>query len=108
MLDRRRMLIRRRQRRRRLVLAVVVLAICGGVALALSLGDGSADSAASKPHTTTDSHSTGSTASTPATMPPAPKPSYRAPRPFPGFLMIADRGNGRALLVDGRRRILWR
>jgi hypothetical protein len=108
MLDRRRMLIRRRQRRRRLVLAVVVLAICGGVALALSLGDGSADSAASTPNTTADSHSTGSTASTPATMPPAPKPSYRAPRPFPGFLMIADRGNGRALLVDGRRRILWR
>jgi hypothetical protein len=33
---------------------------------------------------------------------------YRAPRPFPGFLMIADRGNDRALLVDGRKHILWR
>src|ERR1700747_1043566 len=33
---------------------------------------------------------------------------HRAPRPFPGFLMIADRGNDRALLVDGRKQILWR
>ena len=33
-----------------------------------------------------------------------PKP----PSPFPGYLLIADRGNDRMLLVDGKKRILWR
>ncbi|MGB2951932.1 MAG: hypothetical protein WBB74_00910, partial [Gaiellaceae bacterium] len=28
--------------------------------------------------------------------------------PIPGYLLIADRGNNRILLVDGRKRILWR
>ena len=28
--------------------------------------------------------------------------------PIPGYLLIADRGNNRLLLVDGRKRILWR
>jgi hypothetical protein len=31
----------------------------------------------------------------------------RAPAPIPGYLLIADRGNDRVLLVDGRKRILW-
>src|SRR5579862_859107 len=30
------------------------------------------------------------------------------PPPIPGYLLIADRGNDRMLLVDGRKRILWR
>jgi hypothetical protein len=30
------------------------------------------------------------------------------PPPLPGYLLIADRGNDRVLLVDGRKRILWR
>jgi hypothetical protein len=30
------------------------------------------------------------------------------PQPIPGYLLIADRGNNRMLLVDGRKRILWR
>jgi outer membrane protein assembly factor BamB len=30
------------------------------------------------------------------------------PRPIPGYLLIADRGNNRMLLVDNRKRILWR
>src|SRR5204863_4047821 len=43
---------------------------------------------------------------TPATVgPPAPPP--RPPGPIPGYLLIADRGNDRMLLVDGRKRILW-
>lgn len=29
------------------------------------------------------------------------------PGPFPGLLLIADRGNSRLLLVDGKKRILW-
>ncbi|MGZ4150284.1 MAG: outer membrane protein assembly factor BamB family protein [Actinomycetota bacterium] len=31
-----------------------------------------------------------------------------APRPIPGYLLIADRGNDRMLLVDGQKQILWR
>jgi hypothetical protein len=30
------------------------------------------------------------------------------PEPFPGYLLIADRGNDRLLLVDGAKHILWR
>jgi hypothetical protein len=30
------------------------------------------------------------------------------PGPIPGYLLIADRGNNRVLLVDSRRHILWR
>ena len=30
------------------------------------------------------------------------------PPPIPGYLLIADRGNNRMLLVDGAHRILWR
>jgi len=32
----------------------------------------------------------------------------RPPGPIPGYLLIADRGNDRLLLVDGRKRIVWR
>jgi len=39
---------------------------------------------------------------------PALRPAVVAPAPVPGFLLIADRGNNRMLLVDGRKRILWR
>src|SRR5262249_44091730 len=61
-------------------------------------------------HTTTDGPAS-STGGTSSGSPSGPSPSparYRAPRPFPGFLMIADRGNDRALLVDGSKRVLWR
>jgi len=30
------------------------------------------------------------------------------PPPIPGYLLIADRGNNRLLLVDSRKRIIWR
>jgi hypothetical protein len=30
------------------------------------------------------------------------------PKPIPGYLLIADRGNNRILLIDGNKRILWR
>ena len=45
-----------------------------------------------------------------ATTPPAPPlPSLPLPpQPIPGYLLIADRGNNRILLVDGKKRILWR
>lgn len=41
----------------------------------------------------------------------APSPSAGPPvvgRPFPGAILIADRGNGRIVLVDGAGHVLWR
>lgn len=35
-------------------------------------------------------------------------PSIRAPSPLPGYLLVADRGNNRILLLDGQKRLLWR
>src|SRR5437660_544366 len=32
----------------------------------------------------------------------------KPPPPLPGYLLVADRGNARMLLIDGRHRILWR
>jgi hypothetical protein len=32
----------------------------------------------------------------------------RPPAPLPGYLLIADRGNDRMLLVDGAKHVLWR
>ena len=37
----------------------------------------------------------------------APPPRLRPAPPLPGYLLIADRGNNRLLLVDGARHILW-
>ncbi|MGZ4198967.1 MAG: outer membrane protein assembly factor BamB family protein [Thermoleophilia bacterium] len=40
----------------------------------------------------------------------SPKPQAsgsRLPGPFPGLLLIADRGNDRLLVVDGRKRVVW-
>jgi hypothetical protein len=51
----------------------------------------------------------GTTATTSTTTPTrtTPKP-LPLPHPIPGYLLIADRGNNRVLLVDNRKRILWR
>ncbi|MEA2486777.1 MAG: hypothetical protein QOF16_431, partial [Actinomycetota bacterium] len=39
---------------------------------------------------------------------PQPHPTLSPPRgPLDGYLLIADRGNNRILLVDGRKRVLW-
>ena len=39
---------------------------------------------------------------------PSPSPSVVPPGPIPGYLLIADRGNDRLLLVDGAKHVLWR
>jgi hypothetical protein len=39
---------------------------------------------------------------------PAASSSPRISGPLPGLLLIADRGNNRLLLVDGRKQVLWR
>lgn len=36
-----------------------------------------------------------------------PLPRLQPAKPLPGYLLIADRGNGRLLLVDGAKHILW-
>ena len=94
-LRRRRAANARRRRRRRVawLVAVVALASAGGVGAGIDELRG--DHAAA---TTT-------TASSPVRKARAlPVP----PGPIPGYLLIADRGNDRVLLVDGKKRILWR
>ena len=44
----------------------------------------------------------------PAARPRDAVPSLAPPGPIPGYLLIADRGNNRMLLIDSRGRILWR
>jgi hypothetical protein len=54
---------------------------------------------------------TGPTKSTPtrsATVHHANRAKLQPPGPIPGYLLIADRGNNRMLLVDSARRIYWR
>jgi hypothetical protein len=80
---------RARVRRRNRVLggAGLVLALAAA-ALALFVGEASRRGA----HRPAGSH--------PAALHP--------PGPIPGYLLIADRGNNRMLLVDSKKRILWR
>jgi hypothetical protein len=37
-----------------------------------------------------------------------PRPLLQPPGPIPGYLLIADRGNNRMLLVDGAHHVYWR
>jgi hypothetical protein len=46
-------------------------------------------------------------ATTTASVPSQQASAPALPGPFPGLLLIADRGNDRLLLVDGKKRILW-
>src|SRR5947209_18816133 len=90
---RRRALDAKRRRSRRstwVALSLVAFATAAGVSVTLAgtPGDRGDDAAPPKARTAA----------------PLPTP----PRPIPGFLLIADRGNNRILLVDGRKRILWR
>ena len=84
---------RRRRRRAAIALVVVALAAGGGVAAATSQG-GKHDPAPAK-----------RAAAAPRKV---SRPLRVPPRPIPGYLLIADRGNDRVLLVDGKKRILWR
>ncbi|MGZ4257636.1 MAG: hypothetical protein ACXVRE_07730 [Gaiellaceae bacterium] len=90
---RRRLAVTRRRRKRRLAwtaAALVALAAAGGVSATIL--DGSDHDV--------DAKATGAgRKSAPLPVPPGP---------IPGYLLIADRGNNRILLVDGKKRILWR
>jgi hypothetical protein len=87
-------------RRRRLAALVVTLAIVAGIAFAVrALGTGGEGNSPGKPQPV--AADAGPTPAPIATLPPPPGP-------FPGYLLIADRGNDRLLLVDGAKHVLWR
>ncbi|HET6848571.1 MAG TPA: hypothetical protein VFH74_06915 [Gaiellales bacterium] len=87
---------------RRVHLLVAVAALVAGGATGMLAGCSGGHSAATgHPPSRADSGAPPATTA-------APQVKLRAPRPFPGFLLVADRGNDRALLLDGRKRILWR
>lgn len=88
-LRRRRAAAARRRRSNLLIALGVTVAIGGAVAIAALLTGGKAGPRAARP------------ARRPPTLP-------FPPAPIQGYLLIADRGNNRILLVDGRKRILWR
>jgi hypothetical protein len=87
--------VRRRRRRRRVAIGLV-LATLIGVGAAVGLGQAGLGQKKAPQAVTT-------TRSTVARRVQALAP----PAPIPGYLLIADRGNNRILLVDGAKRILW-
>ncbi len=93
----------RRRRRRRTtkrrsagVVALLAVALAAGIASALLLTN------EAKPRHDAATRALARKPSARTLPPPAP------PAPIPGYLLIADRGNDRILLVDGQKRILWR
>ena len=86
---------------RGLVLVVAAAALIAGGVVAVLAGRADDPSATTQRATRAPSRSEPATTS-------APPARTQAPRPFPGFLLVADRGNDRALLLDGRKHILWR
>jgi len=73
-----------------------------GLALALASCTSGTQTAGPVSPTTSSVAASPSPTKTPPPVPPKPT------GPLPGYLLIADRGNARMLLVDGRKRILWR
>ncbi len=92
------------------LLAALVLAACGGVP-SPTAAPGSTPSASlsSAPlgATGTSAATSGPAAGSSAALP-SPTPSPTPAGPFPGGLLIADEGNGRLIVVNNARRIVWR
>jgi hypothetical protein len=87
-------------RRRRLTALLLVLTVIVGISVAVRVLGGRAKG--NSPASLRPAAAEGSpTPAPPATLPPPPAP-------FPGYLLIADRGNDRLLLVDGAKHVLWR
>ena len=84
------------RRRRAGALAVALIALVAGAWFVLG------PDASSRP--AGPSHASPPPGDSASSRPALPRP----PAPIPGYLLIADRGNDRMLLVDGRKRILWR
>jgi hypothetical protein len=88
-----------RRHRWTFVIVLILIVAGGSVAVALSEDDRGQPSA---------SGSSQSPATNASGAPSPWSPSAEPPRPIPGYLLIADRGNDRMLLVDSRKRVLWR
>jgi hypothetical protein len=80
------------------VLALFALAAAG----CTTSGSGATRAASSSTGPSTRATSATSPTPTPVAVPPRPT------GPIPGYLLIADRGNDRMMLVDGSKQILWR
>jgi hypothetical protein len=93
------------RRRSRPLVALLAVALAALLAFGVRLigdrsGGGAAPSDPSSPPDATTPSRLGST--------PNGKPSLgRVPSPIPGYILIADRGNNRILLVDSRKHVLW-
>jgi len=90
--ERDRLRARKRRERRRLALAAGVVLVVAIVGLLVG-----------RPK-----HGKTPPAGTTAAKPGSAQAKLSPPGPFPGYLLIADRGNSRMLLVDGAKRIYWR
>jgi hypothetical protein len=83
---------RRRKQRRTVVLTILVFALVAGIGVAREGRHGPSSARASTP------------------VKPKAKPQRRPlapPGPIPGYLLIADRGNNRMLLVNSSKHIFW-
>jgi hypothetical protein len=88
--------------RRPAVGLAIGLALAFGIAAFVVRGHhGTQDAAPGSPHT-----SSAAKATTSSGLSASPLPA--TPHPIPGFLLIADRGNDRMLLVDSQKHVLWR
>ncbi len=93
-------------RRRWILVVVLVLVIAGGSAIAAIASHDDAQVRASGHSPAAPGRPTTGASGAPSTSS-SPSPSVQVPGPIPGYLLIADRGNDRMLLVDSRHRILW-
>src|SRR5436190_3320354 len=91
------------------VLAVVVALAASASVFALTRhGHRPVAAAASDaPTTNTGAGGAPTPAPTPPTTPSPSGPPLKTPGPIPGYLLIADRGNDRMLLVNSRKDVLW-
>jgi outer membrane protein assembly factor BamB len=90
-------------RRRWALLVVLAFLVAAGSAIASI-----ADRDSQRARTPGGRPSVGPRRTQPGGLPsPTPSPGSAVPSPIPGYLLIADRGNNRMLLVDSRGRILW-
>jgi hypothetical protein len=97
-------------RRRWVPIAIVPALALVAVAIRLSTGGFGADRPPAG-GTGAQSGASGGSGSSGGTRGPSSGPTRSAgpgvPQPIPGFLLIADRGNDRMLMVDSHKRIVW-